>query len=99
MCVKTKGGEMDCDQVNGKNKLLRRLNEGEEERGKEKGQMNGKKSGRHRERERRILLGLERHRSACRRRWIAIARVQAPTTLSWMMVGFCAFSTHSTNGE
>lgn len=78
MCVKTKGGEMDCDQVNGKNKLLRRLNEGEEERGKEKGQMNGKKSGRHRERERRILLGLEIHRSACRRGGLPLPECKHP---------------------
>lgn len=45
-CVKMKEGETDCDRVNGKNKLLRWLNKGKEERGKRKGQMNGKKRGR-----------------------------------------------------
>lgn len=41
MCVKMKGAEMDCDQVNGKNKPVRWQNKGKE-RGKEERQMNGR---------------------------------------------------------
>lgn len=42
VCVKMKGGEMDCGQVTGKNKLLRWLNEGKEKREKGTAQMSGK---------------------------------------------------------